>query len=147
MLGRIKMPLSTEIGLGPGHIALDGDPAPPKRRHSPTLIFGPCVLWQTAGWIKMSLGRKVGLSPGDIVLDRDPAPPPKKKAAQQPHSPTFRPISIVAKQLDESRGHLVGLGPGDIVLDGDPAPCPKRGHSSPPVFGPCLLWRNGRPSQ
>ena len=23
----------------------------------------------------------------------------------------------------------------------------KKGHSSPPVFGPCLLWPNGRPSQ
>jgi len=25
-----------EVGLGPGHIVLDGDPAPPpKKRHSP----------------------------------------------------------------------------------------------------------------
>ena len=41
-------------------------------------------------------------------------------------------------------GMKVGLGPGDFVLDGDPAP-PKRG--TPPIFGPCLLWLNGRPSQ
>ena len=39
---------------------------------------------------------------------------------------------------------LIGVGPGDIVLDGDPAP-PKK--AQPPSFGPCLLWRNGRPSQ
>jgi len=40
-------------------------------------------------------------------------------------------------------GKDVGLGPGHIVLDGDPA-----AHSSPsPLFGPCLLWPNGRPSQ
>ena len=26
----INMPLGTEVGLGPGHIVLDGDPAPPK---------------------------------------------------------------------------------------------------------------------
>jgi len=39
----------------------------------------------------------------------------------------------------------VGLGPGHIVLDGDPAPSP---HSSlSPLFGPCLLWPNSRPSQ
>ena len=25
------MPLGKKIGLGPGHIVLDGDPAPPKR--------------------------------------------------------------------------------------------------------------------
>jgi len=27
----IKVPLGTEVGLGPGHIVLDGDPAPPKK--------------------------------------------------------------------------------------------------------------------
>jgi len=26
------MPLSTEVGLGPGHIVLDGDPAAPQKR-------------------------------------------------------------------------------------------------------------------
>ena len=42
-------------------------------------------------------------------------------------------------------GMQVGLGPGHIVLDGNPAsPLPKV-HSLP-VFGPCLLWPNGRPS-
>jgi len=42
-------------------------------------------------------------------------------------------------------GTEVGLGPGDIVLHRDPA---GKGHSSPsPLFGPCLLWPNGRPSQ
>ena len=34
------------------------------------------------------------------------------------------------------------------MLDGDPTPPPrKRDKSSPPLFGPCLLWPNGRPSQ
>ena len=34
--GWIKMPLgSTEVGLDPGHIVLDGDPAPPKRGIAP----------------------------------------------------------------------------------------------------------------
>jgi len=36
-------------------------------------------------------------------------------------------------------GREVDLGPGHIVLDGDPAPL-RKGHSSPPLFGPCLLW-------
>jgi len=42
-------------------------------------------------------------------------------------------------------GTEVGLGPGVIVLDGDPAP--QRGTAPAPIFGPCLLWPNGRPSQ
>jgi len=40
-------------------------------------IFGPCLLWKTAGWIKMPLGREVGLGPGNSVLDWVPANPPK----------------------------------------------------------------------
>jgi len=40
-------------------------------------------------------------------------------------------------------GKEVGLGPGHIVLDGDPAPH----SSSSPLFDPCLLRPNGRPSQ
>jgi len=43
-------------------------------------------------------------------------------------------------------GREVGLGHGHIVLDGDPSTPPPKGHS-PPTFGPCLLWPNGRPSQ
>ena len=46
-------------------------------------------------------------------------------------------------------GKEVGLGPGHIVLDGDPVgTLPPFPYSSPsPLFGPCLLWPNGRPSQ
>jgi len=40
-------------------------------------------------------------------------------------------------------GTELGLSLGDIVLDGDPAPTHGKGHSSPPLFGPCLLWPNG----
>ena len=37
----IKMKLGMQVGLGPGHIVLDGDPAPPPPKgHSPP-IFGP----------------------------------------------------------------------------------------------------------
>jgi len=44
-------------------------------------------------------------------------------------------------------GIEVGLGPRDIVLDGDPAPPPRKGAQWAPLFGPCLLWAHGRPSQ
>jgi len=41
MVGWIKLALGMEVGLVPGHIALDGDPAPhPKKRGEPP-IFGP----------------------------------------------------------------------------------------------------------
>jgi len=39
--GWIKMPLGTEVGLGPGDSVLDGDPAPPTKRctAAPTPYF------------------------------------------------------------------------------------------------------------
>ena len=46
-VGWIKMPLDTEVGLGPGDTVLDGDPAPSTERgiaaHLP--LLGPCLLW------------------------------------------------------------------------------------------------------
>jgi len=49
--GRVKMKLDTQLSLVPGHIVLDGDPAPPPPKgHKPPLIFGPYLLW-TNGWM------------------------------------------------------------------------------------------------
>ena len=36
MVGWIKMKLGMKVGLSPGHIVLDGDPAPPKNGPVPT---------------------------------------------------------------------------------------------------------------
>ena len=42
MVAWIKMPLGTEVDLGPGDIVLHGDP--PKGAQRPPII-GPCLLW------------------------------------------------------------------------------------------------------
>jgi len=42
------MPLGMEVGLGPGHIVVDGNPSP-KMRAQPQ-IFGPYLLWPN-GWM------------------------------------------------------------------------------------------------
>ena len=67
------MKLGTEVGLGPGHIVTDGDPAAPKRGTAPQFLVHVCCR-QTARWISLPLGMEVGLSPVDFVLDGDPAP-------------------------------------------------------------------------
>jgi len=59
---------------------------------------------QTVGWVKVTPGMQVGLGLGDNVLDGHTAPPSPQKGHS---SPTFRPMSVVAKQLDVSRFHLV----------------------------------------
>jgi len=42
--GWIKMPLGAEVGLGPGHIVLDGDPAAHRKGHISPFYFRPCLL-------------------------------------------------------------------------------------------------------
>jgi len=38
----IRIPLGTEVGLGPGDIVLNGDSAPPRKGAQQAPIFGPC---------------------------------------------------------------------------------------------------------
>ena len=47
-VGRIKMKLGKQVGLGPGHIVLDWDPAPLSQRGAEPPIFGPYLLWPMA---------------------------------------------------------------------------------------------------
>jgi len=81
----IKLPLSTEVGLGPGDTALDGHPAPHggAQQRIPPHFSAHVYYDQTAGWIRITLGMQEGLSPGD-VLHGDPASPPLRKGAQHP---------------------------------------------------------------
>jgi len=66
-----------EVGLGPGNIVLDGDPAPPPRKGTAAPDLSVHICGQTAGWIKIPLGTKV-------VLD-----PPRKEAQ---HPTLFGPL-------------------------------------------------------
>ena len=93
------------------------------RRHvlSVTVYCG-----QTVGWIKMKLGMEVGISPGHIVLFGDPAPPPKK-GAQLPQFFAHVYYGQTTVCIRIPFGTDVGLSLG----------------TTPPIFGPCLLWPNG----
>ena len=104
--GWIKMALGKEVGLGPGHIVLDGDTAPlPQKGTEPPQFLAHVYCGQTAGWMKTPLGTEVDLVPGHIMLDGDHAPPLPKGGGAPP--PNLRPTFIVAKLLDGSRWHLV----------------------------------------
>ena len=76
-VGRIKMKLGMQLSLGPDHIVLDAEPAPPPPKgNSPQFSVLSCC-GQLAAWIKMPLGMEVGLGPDDFVLDGDPLPSQK----------------------------------------------------------------------
>jgi len=113
---------------------------PLPKNGAPPPIFGPCLLWPN-GWMDQDAtlydGRPIGT--GNIVLDADPAPPPPQVSAHVC-------CGQMAGWINMPLGTKVGLGPGRIVLHGDHAPSAKRG-TAPPIFGPCLLWPSGRPSQ
>jgi len=86
MAGWIKMPLGTEVGLGPGHIVLGGEPVPPPQKGDISSQCSAHVCYgEMAGLIKIPLGMEEGLGPGHIVLDGDTADPhpPKKGTAPQ----------------------------------------------------------------
>jgi len=76
--GGIKMPLGTEVGLGPGDFVLDGDPAPSKIGAQPPPHVQPMsiVAKRLDGSRCHVVGSRSRLR--RIVLDGDPASRPKK---------------------------------------------------------------------
>jgi len=127
----IKMPLGMELGLGPGHIVLDGDLVPPPLKGDSPNFWTISVV---AKWLDRSRchGREVGLSPSDIVLDGDPASPHAKEGRAPPF---FANVCCgqMAGWMKIALGTAVDLSPGQIVLDGDPAtPLPVKGAQQPP---------------
>jgi len=134
-VGWIKMKLGTQVGLGPGHTVLDGDPAPLPQKGAEPYNFRPMsIVASTAGWIKMPPGMEVCLGPGHIVLDGDPAPPPPKG-----HSPQF-PAHICCNQMagwiKMQLGMEAGLSPSDIVRWGLRSPAQKGRN---PYFRPVSI--------
>ena len=83
-----------------------------------------------------------------MLLDGDPAPLPRK-GAQLPQFSAHDYCGQTAGSIKMPLGMDVGIGPGYILLDGDSAPPQKKMDTAPqpPIFGPCLLWQNDRPSQ
>jgi len=136
------MALGMVVGLGPGHIVQDGEPAPLPRKRGrarPLQIFSPFYCGQTAGCINMPLGMEVGLIPGDFVLDGDPAPPPK---GAEP--PIFGPSLLCPNDCMNQDATLYGGRPRPTrhCVRWRPAPPPLKGHR-PQIFGQCPLWPNG----
>ena len=123
------MKLGMQVGLGPGHIELDGDPAPlPKGAEFP--IFGPYMSWPNSWMNQDATWYGVGLGPGDFVLDGDPALPSQTVGGSPKFSAHFY-CGQTAGCVKMLLGMEVGLSPGDFVLDGDPLPLPKKGGGAP----------------
>jgi len=92
----IKMPLGAEVGLGPGHIMLDGDPAPPKNGHSPYFSHHVYCGKRLDG-SRCHLVRYCGRSRSSPhCVGWCPSLPPERGTAALP---SFQPLSSVPKRL------------------------------------------------
>jgi len=135
--GWISMPFGTEEGLGPGHIVLHGDSAPPKRGTA-TPNFRPCLLAPN-GWMDECGTWYGGRSrPRQYCVRSGPSPPSPQKRALQPHHFSARIYcGQTAGWIKMPLGTEIGLSPGHIVLDGDPAPHGK--GTAAPTFRPMFI--------
>jgi len=118
--------LGTDVGLGPGHIVLDGDPAslPQKGAEPPHQFSAQPHSGQTVGCTKMPLGMEVGLRPGDFVRWGS-SPSPKRGRSPQLSAHVY--CGQTARRIKMPLGTEVGLGPNDIVLHGAPTPPHQKG--------------------
>jgi len=86
----------------PGGLSVKWGPSHPcrKRGRSPHYFSAHVYCGQTATWIKIPLGTEKGLGPDDS------SPLPKNERSPLPN---YRPMSIVAKELDGLRCRLVWM--------------------------------------
>ena len=127
----IKMPLGRKVGLDASDV-LDGDPAPLPKKGSPQ-IFGPCLVWPN-GWMDQDATWYNGRPrPGQHCVRCAPSSTSPLCGQQPP--PKFRPMSVVAKQLDGSRCHLVRTwASSQAALCYMGTQLPLKGAQPPPQF-------------
>ena len=137
--GWIKIPLGTEVGLGPVLIVLGGDPAPLRKKGAESPNFRPCLLWPK-GWMDQDATWYGGRPrPRRHSVRWGPSLLIPKKA----QLPIFGPCLLWPNGCmyqgttwnvcrPRHRGYCVRWGPS--------SPSPK---SPPAIFGQCPLRPNG----
>ena len=137
------MKLGTQVGLGPGHIVLDGDPAPPLPKGKSPPIFGPYLLRPNGCMDQDVTWYGARPRPRRLCVRQGPSSPSRK--SRQRHPPQFSAHFYpgqTAECIKMPVGMEVGLSPGDFALDGNPAPAsPQKGGGllSPPNFWPLSI--------
>jgi len=130
-VGRIKMKLGMHLGLGPGHIVLDGDPAWSMRSNG---CMDQDVTWHGAR-----------PRPRRLCVRWGPRSPlPKGGGVRSPQ--IFGPCLLWPHGLmDEAvTWHGGRPQPRRLCVRWGPSPPPQKGaEPSSPIFGPYLLSSNG----
>jgi len=131
------MTLGIEVGLSPGDIVLDWDPASPLIKGQSPQFSAHIYCGQMAVCTRIPLGTEVGLSLGDIVLNGDPAPPRKKGTGSHP---IFGPYLLWSNGWidQDATWYRVKPRPRQRCVDGVAAPSPLKG-AQPPNFWPMYI--------
>jgi len=145
-VGRIKTKLETQVGLGPGHIVLDGDGTQlPSPKGAQPPIFVPYLLRPNGCMDKDVTWYGARPRPRRLCVRWGPNPYPKKGGAP----PNFRPTYIVAKRLHGSRWHLVrrlASAYATLCSMWTQLPPEKRAYPPSPNFWPMSIvakWLDG----
>jgi len=132
------MTLGMQVGIDPGHIVLDGDPAPPPPKGHRPPIFGPYQLRpngcidQDATWYG---GRP---RPRRLCVRWGPAPFRQKGVGSQIFGPCL--LWPNSRMDQDGTWHRARPSLGDlVVLNGDPAPLSKKGAEPLPNFQPISI--------
>jgi len=137
--GWIKIKLGLRVGLGPGHIVLNGDPAPPSKKGGRVPHFWPMsIVAKRLDGSRWHLARRWPRSRPHCARWGFSSPP--KKGAP----PIFGPFLLWPNgwidQDDTWHGGRLRPGPHCARWGPSSPPQKKRGGSPCPIFGPCLLW-------
>jgi len=139
------MKLGMQVGLGPGHIVLHRDPAPPPPNGGRAPIFHPYLLWPN-GWMdEDATWQGDRPQPKQHCVRWGPSSPsPKGGGARQVLADVY--CDQTAGWMKMSLGTEIDLSPGHIVLNGDSAPSCERGTAASRLFTAHVCCDHGRPS-
>jgi len=128
----IKIPLFMKVGLGPGHIVLDWDPAPTHQKGHNSPIFGPCLLCAN-GWMDQdATWYGVMARPKRPCVRWGPSSPSQKRG--QSPVPIFVPCLLCPNGWMDQDATWYGGRPRPkrhCVSWGPSSPSPKKGGTSP----------------
>jgi len=141
--GWIKMALGMEVGLSPGHIVVDGEPAPLPQQGGRPRIFGPFLL-SPNGWMQQDATWYGGRSQPRRLCGRWEPSFPSPKGAQPP---IFVQCPVWPNNWMDEDATWYRSRPGPsphCIRQGHSSA--RKGHSSPHLFGH-VYCGHGRPSQ
>jgi len=129
----------------PRRLCVRWGPSPYPKGAEPHPIFVPRLLWPNGCMDKYATWYGGWPRSTRHCVRCGPSYPQKKGHTHPTRFLAHVYCGQMAVWMKTPLGTKVDLGPDHIVLDGIPAPA--KGAQQPPLFSPCLLWPNGRPSQ